>query len=301
MPAPCRVVLFMIPAAYALLGLLPLVDSSHEPAADNQGSNKNTVHKLSPQLQFQVSVHGFLLWASMGFLMPIGILIIRMSNKEECGKKAKLLFYFHIILQTVSVLLATAGAIMSMRYFENSFNNTHQRIGLALYVLIWVQALIGFCKPRRGIRGRSVWYFAHWMLGTGVSILGIINIYTGLYVYHTKTSRSVRFWSYFFSAEVAIIAFLYLLQDRWEYMQKQGVILGRKVYVVFTGWQPGIYMSWKECYLQVNKYPRASFRTFKSLQEAEESFSHYSSATAPRSPSECLHEIAGQTYASFSF
>lgn len=85
-----------------------------------------------------------------------------------------------------------------------------------------------FVPPCRGIRGRSVWYFAHWILGTGVSILGIINIYTGLYVYHTKTSRSVRFWSYFFSAEVAIIAFLYLLQDRWEYMQKQGVILGEE-------------------------------------------------------------------------
>lgn len=75
----------------------------------------------------------------------------------------------------------------------------------------------------------------------------------------------------------------------------------RKIYVVFTGRKPGIYRSRKECYLQVNKYPGATFRTFKSLQEAEEKFSHYSSATDPQLPSESLHESAGKTYASFNF
>ncbi|XP_010275091.2 PREDICTED: cytochrome b561 domain-containing protein At4g18260 [Nelumbo nucifera] len=183
---------------------------------------------MSPELSFEIALHGFLLWASMGFLMPVGILLIRMSNREECGRRLKVLFHFHVILQVLSVLLATTGAVLSIKNFDNAFNNNHQRIGLALYGLIWVQALIGFCRPQRGSKGRSLWYFAHWVFGTGLSALGIINIYTGLQAYHKRTSRSTRLWSILFTAEVSFIAFLYLFQDKWDYMQKQGVILGNE-------------------------------------------------------------------------
>ncbi|XP_077250985.1 cytochrome b561 domain-containing protein At2g30890-like [Tasmannia lanceolata] len=223
-----RLIFLIISATFVILAILPFVESSPEPEkpVGSHKSNKHIVHKLSPQLSFQITLHGFFLWASIGFLMPVGILIIRMSNREECGKRLKVLFYSHVILQLASVLLATAGAVMSIKNFDNSFNNTHQRIGLALYAIIWLQPLIGFCRPQRGSKRRSIWYFVHWILGTGVSILGIINIYTGLHAYHTKTSKSVRLWSILFSAEISLIAFLYLFQDRWEYMQKQGVILG---------------------------------------------------------------------------
>lgn len=80
-----------------------------------------------------------------------------------------------------------------------------------------------FC---RGRKERSLWYFVHWMLGTVISLGVIINIYTGINVYIKKTSRSATLWTILFTAEVSVIAFLYLLQDKWEYLQKQGVILG---------------------------------------------------------------------------
>lgn len=64
------------------------------------------------------------------------------------------------------------------------------------------------------------------MLGTVISLGGIINIYTGFNAYIKKTSRSATLWTILFTAEVSFIAFFYLLQDKWEYMQKQGVILG---------------------------------------------------------------------------
>ena len=53
----------------------------------------------SQKLLFEITLHGFLLWASLGFLMPVGILVIRMSNREECGRRVKILFYVHAILQ----------------------------------------------------------------------------------------------------------------------------------------------------------------------------------------------------------
>ncbi|KAK8606613.1 hypothetical protein V6N13_052380 [Hibiscus sabdariffa] len=130
------------------------------------------------------------------------------------------------IHKILSLLLATVGAVMSVKNFNNSFNNHHQRLGLALYGIIWLQALTGVLRPWRGSKGRSGWFSAHWLLGTAVSILGIINIYTGLVAYHEKTSRSIKLWTILLTAETSLIAFIYLFQDKWLYIQKQGVILG---------------------------------------------------------------------------
>ncbi|XP_038987526.1 cytochrome b561 domain-containing protein At2g30890-like [Phoenix dactylifera] len=211
-----------------LILLTPLVNSSrdpHKPSQSHKTRQQNQL-KLTPELSFQITLHAFLLWASIGFLMPIGIIIIRISNRVECGKKLKVLFYSHVIVQMIATLLATAGAVLAIMNFENSFSNTHQRTGLALHALIWIQPLIGFLRPRRGVKLRSIWYFVHWLLGIGIPILGIINIYIGLHTYHERTSRSVRLWTVLFTAEIVIIAFIYLFQDRRDYMMKQGVILG---------------------------------------------------------------------------
>lgn len=225
MPLLQDLVSFTIHASFFLL-ILPLVSSSQEHAKASRANHKENTHKLSPKLLFEIALHGFLLWASLGFLLPVGILVIRMSNKVECGRRLKILFYVHAISQTCVVLLATAGAVMSIKNFNNSFNNYHQRIGVVLYGIVWLQALVGFLRPRRGSKGRSVWFSVHWLLGSAVSLLGVVNIYTGLRAYHEKTSRSTRLWTIIFTTEMSLIAFIYLLQDKWVYIQKQGVILG---------------------------------------------------------------------------
>ncbi|XP_021837784.2 cytochrome b561 domain-containing protein At4g18260 [Spinacia oleracea] len=189
-------------------------------------NNVNRDELLSPKMRFEVTVHGVLLWASLGFLMPIGILLIRLSNKEENGTRLKLYFYFHLVVQILSLSIGTVGAIKSIKTFENSFNNNHQRIGLVLYIAIWVQAVIGFCRPNRGTKKRSLWYFFHWIFGTMTCIVGILNIYTGLEAYKKRTNRSVTLWIILFTAEISSMAFFYLFQDKWDYMQKQGVCLG---------------------------------------------------------------------------
>ncbi|KAB8455110.1 hypothetical protein FH972_025263 [Carpinus fangiana] len=222
-----KLVSFTIHASVFVL-VLPLVSSSqeHSKATTHAGHKDSSHHKQSQKLLFEITLHGFLLWASLGFLLPVGILVIRMSHREECGRRLKILFYVHAILQTLMILVATAGAVMSIKNFNNSFKNYHQRIGLLLYGIIWLQALVGFVRPKRGSKARSVWFFVHWLLGTTVSILGVLNIYTGLQAYHEKTSRSIRLWTILFTTEISFIAFFYLLQDKWVYTKKQGVILG---------------------------------------------------------------------------
>ena len=46
----------------------------------------------------------------------------------------------------------------------------------------------------------------------------------------------------------------------------------RKFYVVWEGVEPGIYASWAQCQLQINGYPNAKFKSYKTLAEAEDAF-----------------------------
>jgi ribonuclease HI len=45
-----------------------------------------------------------------------------------------------------------------------------------------------------------------------------------------------------------------------------------KYYVVWVGAAPGVYDSWEEAQIQVEGYPNASYRSFKSKEEAVEAF-----------------------------
>ncbi|XP_022848684.1 cytochrome b561 domain-containing protein At2g30890-like isoform X2 [Olea europaea var. sylvestris] len=84
---------FAIPAGLAFLNLPSSVCSSQERAEiDNRHtSNEYKIHELqiNPQLLFEIKLHGFLLRALIGFLMPVGILVMRKSNGEESIQKAK--------------------------------------------------------------------------------------------------------------------------------------------------------------------------------------------------------------------
>ena len=42
----------------------------------------------------------------------------------------------------------------------------------------------------------------------------------------------------------------------------------RKFYVVWNGGAPGIYDSWEECKLQINGYPNAKYKSFKTQEAA---------------------------------
>ncbi|MCD9638354.1 hypothetical protein HAX54_022253 [Datura stramonium] len=219
----------IVHVAIFIVALLPLASAiqKHTKKITHECSD-HKVLELSPKLSFQIVLHGFLLWASMGFLMPIGILVMRMSNKEENGRRLKMIVYTHASLQILSVLLVAVATIMSVMNFENFFDNTHQRIGLALYVAIWLPLIAGIFRPDRGSKNRGVWYAFHWLIGVTVTLLGIVNVYIGLQAYNTKTMRSTSVWSWLFSVEVAVIAFIYLLQEKWHHIKQSGGILGKE-------------------------------------------------------------------------
>ena len=45
-----------------------------------------------------------------------------------------------------------------------------------------------------------------------------------------------------------------------------------KFYVVWEGYEPGIFLSWEECKLKIQNYPNAKYKSFASLPEAKEAY-----------------------------
>ncbi|XP_027333554.1 cytochrome b561 domain-containing protein At2g30890-like [Abrus precatorius] len=219
-----KLIAFLFQASIVfIMFLLVSASQEHRKAKSSHSSKKGNNIKMNPRLQFEITLHGFLLWGSMAFLMPVGILVIRLSNREGNRRRLRIIFY------KLAVLVATAGAIMSIKNFNNSFNNNHQRLGVALYGIIWLQVLVGIFRPQRGSKTRSLWFFAHWIMGTAVSLLGVLNVYIGLQAYHEKTSKSIRTWNIIFTVQISLIVIFYLFQEKWVYIQSQGVILANEV------------------------------------------------------------------------
>ncbi|XP_028754877.1 cytochrome b561 domain-containing protein At4g18260-like [Neltuma alba] len=224
---------FCILVLTASLYLLPFTFCSHLPQLNHFATHNFTnidhiPNKVSSGKVADITIHGLLLWASMGLFLPLGILIIRISNitqQPSSSNRTSLLFYLHVAFQMISVLLTTVGAAMSLKKFENSFDNSHQRLGLALYAAVLLQAFLGFFRPHRGKKERRYWYIVHWIVGTIVSLVGIINIYTGLKAYHERTLKSTSLWTILFTLQVSFFALLFLLQDKLDYLKKQTLIL----------------------------------------------------------------------------
>lgn len=76
----------------------------------------------------------------------------------------------------------------------------------------------------RGGKTRRNWFVGHWILGTSIAILGIINIYTGLQAYTRKTSKSDKLWTILFTAQLSSIVLFYLFQEKWSYIQSQSTV-----------------------------------------------------------------------------
>ncbi|KAG6552538.1 hypothetical protein Mapa_005846 [Marchantia paleacea] len=175
-----------------------------------------------------VQLHGWLMWASMGFLLPVGILLVRwtkpMTDVYETPSSARVwtLFYLHIIFQVLAIALATGGAAVLFVKVGTQFDYTHQRLGLSIMCLIWFQPVIGLLRPAKGSVFRSIWYAVHWLFGTGAMFLGIINIYIGVRIYEFLSGTSIRTLNIIFSISVAVMCFLYLLQDRCGHIVSQG-------------------------------------------------------------------------------
>lgn len=138
-----------------------------------------------------IKVHGWLMWLSMGLLMPVAIILVRFSSGyREKGdlKTVRTLVYAHIFVQVcntsistfpflslhvhqtlnvtrfdgailksscpstfqvIAVLAVICSAVVAITKFDNAFTYTHERLGLALWILVWLAPLVGLIRPQQ--------------------------------------------------------------------------------------------------------------------------------------------------------
>lgn len=60
-------------------------------------------------------------------------------------------------------------------------------------------------------------------------------------------------------------------------------------YVVFVGRRPEIYDSWPECQLQVNGFPRNSFKSYKSKESVEKAYEAHCTPSIQEANYEIMH------------
>nr|PNR59683.1 hypothetical protein PHYPA_002475 [Physcomitrium patens] len=150
-----------------------------------------------------IKVHGWLMCLSMGLLMPVAIILIRFSRGyRESGdlKNVRTLVYVHTIIQVVAVLTVICSAAVAVTKFDNSFTYTHERLGLALWILVWLPPLVGLIRPNHDTRM-------------------VQHLHRAACI---RSRKSLRTFQILFSIQLRVCALIYLAQDRLQYLVAQG-------------------------------------------------------------------------------
>lgn len=174
-----------------------------------------------------VRAHGILATITFLLIVPAAILIMRFY-----GKNARRAVRLHIWLQTMTLLLVTA--VFAIGWFQvgprRSLTNPHHGVGLAIYVLIWVQVL-GGVFVHRSERGRRRVHIPlkamvhHW-LGRAIALLGIAQVALGLTLYGSPLYLFVLYALWVF----LLLLVYFVLQWRHERRRAQVMPGGQSQY-----------------------------------------------------------------------
>ncbi|CAM6128763.1 unnamed protein product [Calypogeia fissa] len=176
-----------------------------------------------------VQMHGWLMWTSFGFLFPLSLLLIRFSRPLRDSTatvapgRVQRLFYLHVFIAVMAVVLASAGVSILIHRDVSTFDYTHMRLGLALMITMWMMPFIGLLRPAKGVAARPYWFVIHWVFGTGAVVLGIVNCYIGIHTYQLIFQKNIRSLNIAFSCILAFMAVAYFFQDKWSYILKQRI------------------------------------------------------------------------------
>lgn len=162
-----------------------------------------------------VKAHGIV--AAITFLgcVPLAIFLVRFF-----GRQPRLALRLHIWLQILTIFLSTVVIILGFQAVgpNRSLTNPHHGIGVAIYVLVWIQAM-GGCLLHRKEKGRRRSHIPlsamlhHW-LGRAIALLGITQVALGLTLYGSPEYLFVLYSVYCFALLVVYFILQYLAERR---------------------------------------------------------------------------------------
>ncbi len=85
----------------------------------------------------------------------------------------------------------------------------------------------------------------------------------------------------------------------WQQANGRIMAKSKKFYTVWRGRQPGVYDTWEACQAQIKDFPGAKYKSFPSLEDAQQAFEQGPSPSAPRpvaKPKSRLASAAGVAF-----
>ncbi|KAL6967953.1 hypothetical protein U1Q18_033756 [Sarracenia purpurea var. burkii] len=147
------------------------------------------------------NIHGILNVVSWGIMLPTGVIIARYVRTFPSADPAW--FYLHVFFQFSGYVIGVAGWGTGLKLGSESKGiqyTGHRNIGIALFCLATLQVFALFLRPKKDHKFRLYWNFYHHGIGYAVIILGIINVFKGLYILNPAKK-----WK---SAYIVVIALL---------------------------------------------------------------------------------------------
>jgi ribonuclease HI len=87
-----------------------------------------------------------------------------------------------------------------------------------------------------------------------------------------------------------------LFHTKNQHFETRSFWMASKFYVVWKGRTPGIYRDWNSCKAQVDQFPGARYKSFKTQAEAEAAYSGSASSTTSAKPKTASHKSSVKTY-----
>ncbi|RMZ90342.1 hypothetical protein DV736_g2436, partial [Chaetothyriales sp. CBS 134916] len=165
--------------------------------------------------QSLVKAHGIL--AAITFLgaVPLSIFIIRFY-----GRRKTLASKLHVWLNILALLLTTVVFILGFIAVgpRRSLTNPHHGIGIAIYVLLWAQALQGCIFHRKDMHirrfSRPLKVLVHAWLGRALALLAMTQVALGLTLYGSPLYLFLLYAFYLFGLLVVWFILTWLVERR---------------------------------------------------------------------------------------
>ena len=172
--------------------------TSVTPATQGSASNSNRILSRTNNL---IIAHMVMMIVAWFILVPAAILIGRF------GRTFFTWFPVHRNIQMVAFLFVLIGIILIIAEVGSSehFTSTHAKVGLAVFILMFVQAVLGAVGHK--FKRFHVSRLVHVILGLGVTVLAVWNATTGLSLWQWGVPRWAG-WILWIWAGVLAIAYL---------------------------------------------------------------------------------------------
>lgn len=163
------------------------VPSGHSLSGDNVMST-SSVNFLSGQSSsaggtprlHRKNIHGVVNTISWGILLPIGAIIARYLKVFKSADPAW--FYLHVAFQCSGYIIGLSGWIIGLQLGSDSKGITyhkHRNLGIAIFALATLQVFALFLRPNKDHKYRLHWNIYHYLIGYGVIVMSIVNIFEG--------------------------------------------------------------------------------------------------------------------------